>query len=450
MKLTGITGGGTGRLGNAVFSAVRGATIVRQYQPNVANPQTEGQVNQRTKFKLMSQLAAALAPAISIARDGMKTGRNQFVSINIPNVVNSGDAAAVIYENLQLTKSSIAIPAITASRTTESSPISIRMAEAPAEDVKQIAYFVFSKNAEGALSYVTSALIAKTASNPTCGTTIPSVSGDIVIYAYGQRVTSEQASARYANYFVTNASDLAALYATKSSMLAGSNLTRTRGLTLNATATSASGATSGDTNPVYISALSGQGTITATAYNAEGTRGDRLSGVVSGKLDVPVGGYVTIAVDSVATGYEFDRFIVNGVSAGQGLTQLAIRNITSMQEVIMRTRRTASDANVSIVVEIDTAKVSRMEVDILDPETRANVRHIAITDSEEITIPVNSVIKLSAADLTGNKRYKTEMQLVDGRVASSNSSNTSGEDFYTNIVTSSLSGYYVTIVETEG
>ena len=51
MKLVGILGSGSGKLGSSVFSTVAGETVVRQYQPTVANPNTEAQVNQRARMK---------------------------------------------------------------------------------------------------------------------------------------------------------------------------------------------------------------------------------------------------------------------------------------------------------------------------------------------------------------------------------------------------------------
>ena len=52
---------GKGKLGNIVCSTVAGETIARDYNPEVANPNTEGQVDQRARFKLMSQLSSIMA-----------------------------------------------------------------------------------------------------------------------------------------------------------------------------------------------------------------------------------------------------------------------------------------------------------------------------------------------------------------------------------------------------
>ena len=78
MKLSGIAGTGSGKLGSQVYASVAGEQIVRNYQPKVSNPNTTKQVNQRSRFKLMSQLSAAMASVIVIPKEGMRSSRNLF------------------------------------------------------------------------------------------------------------------------------------------------------------------------------------------------------------------------------------------------------------------------------------------------------------------------------------------------------------------------------------
>lgn len=81
-RMQGFTGGLSGKMGSAVFRQNHGQTIVSQYQPKVANPNTIGQVDQRAKFKLVAQLGAILADYIAIPRVGNMSGRNSFARIN--------------------------------------------------------------------------------------------------------------------------------------------------------------------------------------------------------------------------------------------------------------------------------------------------------------------------------------------------------------------------------
>lgn len=108
-KLQGIVGGLSGKLGNAVFRQRYGQTVASQYQPIVANPNTKAQSDNRTAFKLISQLAAVLAPAIAISRAGAVSSRNGFTSVNYPllevDTIDGVDVAKIDIKSLQLTKS---------------------------------------------------------------------------------------------------------------------------------------------------------------------------------------------------------------------------------------------------------------------------------------------------------------------------------------------------------
>lgn len=108
-KLQGIVGGLSGKLGNAVFRQRYGETVASQYQPIVANPNTKAQSDNRTAFKLISQLAAVLAPAIAITRAGAVSSRNGFTSVNYPlletDTIDGVDVAKIDIKSLQLTKS---------------------------------------------------------------------------------------------------------------------------------------------------------------------------------------------------------------------------------------------------------------------------------------------------------------------------------------------------------
>ena len=81
---------GKGKLGNIVCSTIAGETIARDYNPEVSNPNTESQVEQRAKFKLMSQLGSIMAPVIAIAKVKNQSSRNLFVRKNMGATVFDG------------------------------------------------------------------------------------------------------------------------------------------------------------------------------------------------------------------------------------------------------------------------------------------------------------------------------------------------------------------------
>lgn len=121
-RLQGISGGLSGKTGSYTFRQSRGETIVSQYQPIVKNPNTPAQQSQRAKFKLMSQLAAIMAPGFGTMgvtkRPGKQapTQRNAFVQLNMPlvEVDSSADnevVAKIPMEKLKLTSSFRTIPA---------------------------------------------------------------------------------------------------------------------------------------------------------------------------------------------------------------------------------------------------------------------------------------------------------------------------------------------------
>lgn len=113
-KIQGLTGKMSGKMGSVVFRVRQGEQIVTQYNPIVKNPNTEAQSTQRVAFKLMSQVAAAMASAIinRPARQG-QSARNRFVQQNFPLVEGDATNAKIAIEKLQLTSSSTFLGSIT-------------------------------------------------------------------------------------------------------------------------------------------------------------------------------------------------------------------------------------------------------------------------------------------------------------------------------------------------
>ena len=213
MKLTGQIVG-SGKVGNIVVAKVAGESIARQYNPNVSNPNTTGQVAQRAKMKLASQLSAALAPAIVIRKKGLISARNQFVQKAMPQIVFSGDTAQVTYENLQLTDGNTGLPAISAAR--GSQKISLKLSSAAPANVDRVVWNVFGKSTEGKLALVGSIISSDPGQERTFDAETPDIEGDVVIYAYGMSDTNADASARYANYNCETGVDIAKLVASRS------------------------------------------------------------------------------------------------------------------------------------------------------------------------------------------------------------------------------------------
>lgn len=99
--------GATGKFAGAAFQQSPGnGTILREVVKPI-NPSTEAQVEQRAKFKLMSQVATAFKSVIAMKREGNITPRNMFVKINSPLLTfdKAQSRAKINLDDLQLTKS---------------------------------------------------------------------------------------------------------------------------------------------------------------------------------------------------------------------------------------------------------------------------------------------------------------------------------------------------------
>lgn len=233
MKLSSILGQGRGKLGAAVFSSTNGQQVVRQYQPNVKNPNTVAQTIQRARFKLMTQIASSMAPVIAIPKSGAVTSRNMFVKKNMPLVIGTEDGAQLVYENLQLTSGTRALPGIYVER--EAGKLKIGLLQAPTGNISRVAYCAFAKDSEGQLSYEWSIVSSTPGAQGTFDVeTNDIVSLDVVFYAYGMIDTNASATAAFENYHVDSATDLAKLIATRKLSLSDFSLTKTRGTTLKA------------------------------------------------------------------------------------------------------------------------------------------------------------------------------------------------------------------------
>lgn len=230
MKLNGILGTGRGKLGTSVFTTVKGVQIVRQHQPVVNNPSTSLQVAQRSRFKLISQLAASMASVIAIPRIGLTSSRNLFVKKNMPVVLANEEGAQVSYENLQLTNGTAALPAIVAYRT--ETDMTLELASDASKIVNRVIYCIFKKSSENQLMLVNSALVSVAGEDGKFTLETNGIAGELAIYAYGMKDTSASASATFGNYKVTNATDVATLVSNRSISSKDFIFTKTRGTTL--------------------------------------------------------------------------------------------------------------------------------------------------------------------------------------------------------------------------
>lgn len=324
-----------GKLGSVVLSTSGGSVIGRSYNPNVANPSTQSQVDQRAKMKLMSQVAAALAPVIAIPKEGLKSSRNLFIKKNFESASATSGVAQVTYENLQLTNGNAGLPAIHILRNATSG-ISVNLEERCDASVSRVCYILYRKTSEATLQYVQSIIVEAAGSAGQFPGTLLYTEGDIVIFAYGMKDLNAKATAKYSDYNVQNGEDIAKLALTRKISNSDYQFTQTRGTTLFAGETES---TQIDANQarVYVTAagpgsvsgagvfeLGSQVTVVATPNEGATFKGWRINGndtiisrsasytfELTGMTDL----VAVFADQSVATEYAINMTQSEGVNA---------------------------------------------------------------------------------------------------------------------------------------
>lgn len=222
-----------GKIGGVVFSTSGGVQITREYNPNVANPNTEAQVNQRARMKLMSQLSSAMAPVITMQKMGLVSARNQFTKKNFPFSYVSNGEAQVSYENLQLTSGNAALPRINFGGSSGS--FYLELEQSADASISRVVWIVYRKTAEGKLQFYYSAIEEEAGGDGKFKHTLPAnfPADNFVFYAYGMKDLNAKATAQYGDLNVTTANDLATLVASRKISMTDYQFTQTRGATSN-------------------------------------------------------------------------------------------------------------------------------------------------------------------------------------------------------------------------
>lgn len=298
-KVTSLYGKTTGKIGSIVFATSGGETIAREYNPHVANPSTQAQVNQRARMKLMSQLSAVFAPVLVIQKEGLVSKRNKFTSKNFDACYAINGEAQITYENVQITEGNTSLPALAAAGSIASDEMTLVCAcsSEPSAAIDRVVYCLFRKTAEGKMEYVQSAIQTQrnpTGNDPNFGVQFTHLTiAEYVVFAYGMSDTSERATAEYGNLNVVTASDLARLVATRSISYQDYQFTQTRAITIASDGSAVQPETPGNIR-VYVTALGTGGTVTGGGSYAPGTS-------------------VTVRA-TAASGYVFRNWIKNGTS----------------------------------------------------------------------------------------------------------------------------------------
>ena len=222
----------TGKLANTVMVVRNGVQIARAYQPVVSNPRTPAQVASRARLKMLSQLAAVLAPAIAIPRSGNVSSRNFFTKINYPFSEFTNNQASITLSSVQLTKSVVGLPQVNATRGVEKINVYISSLQGY-QALSRVVYVMLAKQTDGNLRYAGS-IVANQSGSGNFEAELPLTPEECVIYAYGVRDNTESASIRFGNLEAETAETIAKLIVTSALSESDITVTETRGITLNA------------------------------------------------------------------------------------------------------------------------------------------------------------------------------------------------------------------------
>lgn len=269
--------GARGHFNGAVLKGqVGGGTQIAAIPASVANPNTEMQVETRSKFKLMSQLAANMADVIAIPREGTKSPRNIFFSINSDNAHTTNGVAQISLENVQLTKSSTGLPQVVIARggANDNYALSLQLASDVNTMASRVCYVIMEKNSEGNLILLGDPIVNVGDDNKNATLrwgTANSVDGkNLVIYAYGMRDRNGAAAAKYGNMEVEGSTDVARLVTNRTFSTTDYSFTQTRGASLYSDQSGVDPVPENSIR-VYVTAL-GNGTVSGAGTYATGTQ----------------------------------------------------------------------------------------------------------------------------------------------------------------------------------
>lgn len=250
---------GRGKLGNTVYSLSGGVCITRQKAESVRNPNTSAQVETRSKFKLLSQLAAALASVIAIRKNGLVSGRNQFMTINKDSAQYVGNDASINLNKVQITKSNRGLDDFMAERN-GSEGVAVYLMNDMSSAIDRMVWSMFKKNADGSLTLFDSKVVSDPGPDGTFDANFAATDASVVIYAYGVKLTTAASKTAFGNMQAPSAEQVAKLLTTSTEAASGSQVTRTKACTMNEGETRAS--SEDDDNFLVSVSASGIGTAT--------------------------------------------------------------------------------------------------------------------------------------------------------------------------------------------
>lgn len=223
-----MNGKGTGRKGSTVYKIVHGVQVQQEYNPHVSNPNTVKQQNTRSRFKIMSQLAAAMAPYAVYKREGLTSPRNVFIRENFKNTVAEEGNSAAALMNFQLARG---VYAAVDRYAIERSEQIIALGAAKPEGIDALLYAAFVRENDGSLAPYSNGVMPVTSEDgatglPSCNVEIPTTNKEVFAYIYGVKFDNATDKTKYEDYIVGGNVTVATLV--KENIITTNNMTYTK------------------------------------------------------------------------------------------------------------------------------------------------------------------------------------------------------------------------------
>lgn len=193
-KLVGLIGTGRGKLGNMVlYKGAKGETLARAYQPQVFNPKSAGQTEQRSKINLIGQISKLVSKQLIKPFGGTgRSNRSEFnrelikaVSVNTLN----GFVAKISPADIKFSKGATIVQASASAVTLAADSLTLSLTLYQDSNInrygERIVAVVYSTESVEAVSQVAFADIVLTdasAQSVTVKFGAPLVTGNVVAY----------------------------------------------------------------------------------------------------------------------------------------------------------------------------------------------------------------------------------------------------------------------------
>lgn len=193
-KLVGLIGTGRGKLGNMVlYKGAKGETLARAYQPQVFNPKSAGQTEQRAKINLIGQISKLVGKNVIKPFGGTgRANRSEFnrelikaVSVDKQN----GVVAKIAPAEIKFSKGATIVQASASAATVLADSLSMSLTlysegnvDRYGERIIAVVYTTDSTDAVSQVAFADTILTSASAQTVTVKFGAPLVSGNVVAY----------------------------------------------------------------------------------------------------------------------------------------------------------------------------------------------------------------------------------------------------------------------------